>query len=106
MQLSFEPIDINKQNAYREKLARCAQIASDYSFINLWSWGAEYGLQWAWIDDLVWIRQTIPTEILWAPVGDWSDAKWSSILETVSMEAPEQRFLAGCGSQRALGLSL
>jgi hypothetical protein len=58
MQLNFEPIDLNRQEAYQKKLAQCGQIASDYSFINIWGWGPEYGLQWAWHDDLVCIKQT------------------------------------------------
>ncbi len=81
MQLNFEPIDLQRQDAYRQKLARCTQICSDYSFINLWSWGEEYGLQWAWQKDLVWIKQTIPTNTLWAPVGDWTRMDWRTSLQ-------------------------
>lgn len=80
MSFEFEPIRIEQQAAYANKLARCDQIASDYSFINLWGWAREYGLQWAWEDDLVYIRQTQPYPALWAPVGDWSAADWRKIL--------------------------
>lgn len=76
MSLNFEPIQMEQQDAYREKLARCGQIASDYSFINIWGWGPEYGLAWAWQDDLVWIRQEKPEAALWAPVGDWTTVDW------------------------------
>lgn len=61
-------------------LARCGQLASDYSFINLWGWGPEYELQWAWQDDLVWLRQEKPYPALWAPVGDWQAVDWPKAL--------------------------
>lgn len=88
MRLSFEPIDLQRQAAYRQRLAQCSQIASDYSYINLWSWGREYGLQWAWQDHLVWIKQTRPTETLWAPVGDWLKADWPSVLQAAASCCP------------------
>ena len=81
MRLSFEPISLERRSAYQQQLARCGQIASDYSFINLWSWGDEYGLQWAWHEQMVWIKQNRPNEMLWAPVGDWRLADWPSILQ-------------------------
>jgi hypothetical protein len=57
-------------------LARCPQCSSDYSFINLWAWADEYGLMWAWENELVWIQQTLPEPVYWAPVGDWHAADW------------------------------
>jgi uncharacterized protein len=78
--LTFEPIAMERQEEYRRKLALCGQIASDYSFVNLWGWGDEYGLQWAWQDGLVWIRQQKPFQALWAPVGDWSAADFRKVL--------------------------
>lgn len=80
MTMTFEPIQLERQDAYRTKLAQCGSIASDYSFINLWGWGKEYGLQWAWQDDLVWIFQNKPFRSLWAPVGDWSTVNWPDAL--------------------------
>jgi hypothetical protein len=84
MQLAFEPIGLDQQEAYQKRLARCAQIASDYSFTNLFGWGPEYGLEWAWSDGLVWIRQSLPYPALWAPVGDWHAVQWPSMLETAA----------------------
>lgn len=81
MALTFEPITIDRQEEYRAKLARCGQIASDYSFINIWGWAEEYGLSWAWQNGLVWLRQQTPRPVLWAPVGDWSDVDWPKVLE-------------------------
>jgi len=88
MQLNFEPIDLNRQDQYHQKLAQCAQVASDYSFINIWGWGEEYGLEWAWHENLVCIRQTRPTEKLWAPVGDWNGTDWKTTLKAAREHCP------------------
>ena len=76
MNLKFEPISLDKQNDYLELLGKCPQVASDYSFLNLWAWAEDYGLHWAWEDDLVWIKQTYPETLLWAPVGPWNIIDW------------------------------
>lgn len=88
MKLNFEPIDLNRQDDYQERLAQCNQISSDYSFINIWGWGDEYGLQWAWHESLVCIKQSLPTEMLWAPVGDWNSTDWSSLLNAAKENCP------------------
>jgi uncharacterized protein len=80
MPLSFNPINLDKKSSYQKLTAQCPQVSSDYSFINLWGWGPEYGLEWAWEDDLVWIRQTIPTTIYWAPMGAWNRIDWANRL--------------------------
>jgi len=73
----FEPISLERQDEYLERFARCPQKASDYSFINLWGWAEEYGLQWHFGDTHVWLRQTRPHVVHWAPVGPWNDVDWS-----------------------------
>jgi hypothetical protein len=83
MRLSFEPVSLDKQKDYLERLARCPQVASDYSFLNLWAWAGEYGLLWAWDEKMVWIRQTRPREALWAPVGPWEAVSWESYLPSI-----------------------
>jgi hypothetical protein len=35
---------------------------------------------WAWDGDLIWIRQNLPEELLWAPVGLWDAVDWQSRL--------------------------
>ena len=80
MSLQFEPMSLEKQADYLKLLARCPQVASDYSFSNLWGWAEEYGLSWAWQDDCVWIRQSRPEVLYWAPVGPWFDIDWSARL--------------------------
>jgi hypothetical protein len=76
MSLIFEPITLDKQKEYSAYFSMCSQKTSDYSFVNLWGWAEEYGLAWAWSDNLVWIKQTVPQELYWAPVGLWQDADW------------------------------
>ena len=60
MALQFEPIGLERQKEYQKLLAQSPQIASDYSFLNLWGWAEEYGLRWAWEGDCVWIQHTRP----------------------------------------------
>ena len=76
MTLHFEPITLDRQHDYLNHFNRCSQKTSDYSFMNLWGWAQEYGLNWAWSDGLVWIRQTVPEDVYWAPVGHWADVVW------------------------------
>jgi hypothetical protein len=80
MNLTFEPIDMQRQGLYRKLFAACPQKPSDYSFGNLWGWGREYGLQWAFEDDLVWLRRSQSADGLWAPVGDWHSVDWAARL--------------------------
>ena len=77
MPLNFEPISLSNQDEYLDMFRRCPKKSSDYSFINLWGWSDDHGLYWAWSDDAVWIKQTIPNEALWAPVGPWKEIDWS-----------------------------
>ena len=76
MTLRFEPIQLERQNDYAGRLALCPQVVSDYSFFNLWAWAEDYGLVWAWEDDLVWIQQTRPGLLHWAPIGAWEKIDW------------------------------
>jgi hypothetical protein len=78
MTLQFEPIRLEKQQAYLKLLAKCPQVASDYSFINIWAWAEDYGLRWAWDDACVWIQQSRPEVLYWAPIGPWYDIDWAA----------------------------
>ena len=82
LNLNFESITLDRQEDYLTLLAQCPQIASDYSFLNIWGWAEEYELRWAWDEELVWIRQSQPEEYLWAPVGSWDAVDWQSRLNT------------------------
>jgi len=76
MAWQFKPLSLDRQHAYREALELTPEKASDYSFINIWGWAEEHGLEWSWQETCVWIRQTRPTPSLWAPVGDWRELDW------------------------------
>ena len=78
MNFNFEPLSLEKQKDYLELLGQCPQVASDYSFVNLWAWADDYGLRWAWDEKLVWIKQTRPEEVFWAPVGPWNLIDWKN----------------------------
>jgi len=86
MSLSFEPITLEHQSKYTNRLSRCPQLASDYSFVNLWGWAGEYGLLWAWTIDCVWIKQTRPKELFWAPVGLWDEIEWERRLNEIPIK--------------------
>lgn len=74
----FEPITLDRREEYAARLAACPQVASDYSFANIWGWAEEYGLEWAWGEHCVWIRRTKPDVLHWAPVGPWDKVDWSA----------------------------
>ena len=89
MQLSFEPIRLARADEYRAHLARSQQQGSDYSFVNLWGWREVYGLEWAFHEGLVWIRQNLPEPVLWAPVGDWAAVDWRAMADCLK----DRRFI-------------
>ena len=78
MRDGFEAISLARRDEYLERLAKCPQKVSDYSFGNLWGWAEEYGLSWRFGESHVWILQTKPFEVFWAPVGPWTDVDWSA----------------------------
>jgi len=75
----FEHICLKHQDAFKTALCACPEVTSDYAFANLYGWAEHYGLKWRFADGLVWIKQTLPQEILWAPVGDWSKVDWAGM---------------------------
>ena len=79
--MDFEPLSLAGQEEYLDILRHCGCTASDYSFANLWGWAEEYGLTWAFDreNSLVWIKQNIPEEIYWAPVGEW-EQDWKQLM--------------------------
>ncbi len=101
MPQDFEPLTLAGREEYVRRWAACPQKASDYSFGNIWGWRDEYGLEWAFGKEHVWLRQTKPYPALWAPVGPWSTVDWARcpvLSEGVSViRAPET--LAGIWSE-------
>jgi len=82
MALAFEPISLERKQDYLARLMACPEVASDYSLANLWGWAEEYGLEWAFDDQLVWLRQTSPHELWWAPVGNWEKIDWQARIKS------------------------
>lgn len=82
MNLTFEPIRLERQGEYNKLYERCSQSASDYTFANLWGWAEEYDLSWAWDGEMVWVRQGKPDVCYWAPVGRWEDVDWAGRLSS------------------------
>ena len=81
MQMDFEQIQLEKQANYLKALEQCSQKSSDYSFSNLFGWADEYGLTWAWDENLIWIRQSKPQTRLWAPIGPWETIDWGDVFK-------------------------
>lgn len=70
--LNFEPISLEKQKLYHSYFEKTPEQSADYTFVNLYGLKDMYSLEWAFTENLVWIRQRSPYTIYWAPVGDWS----------------------------------
>jgi len=87
MDHTFCPISLDGQAEYNRLLAQCTQKPSDYSFVNLWGWGREYGLEWSFSEECVLIRQTIPQTLYWAPIGNWQETNWNVLLESLPQDA-------------------
>jgi uncharacterized protein len=86
MEKKFHPVSLDGQEEYNRLLAKCSQKPSDYSFVNLWGWGREYGLEWSFRDGCVLLRQTIPHTLYWAPVGNWEETDWGGLLQSLPPE--------------------
>ncbi len=105
--LKFSGVSRRRQEEYEALLAQTPQVASDYSFVNIWAWAGEYDLSWAFQDGLVWLRQTRPFPAYWAPVGNWHEIDWQSRLDGVSEQLPFMRvpeILAGLWLAQAASL--
>lgn len=77
MDSEFAPVCLAGRDAYLERLGRCPVKTSDYAFGNIFGWAEVYGLQWRFGRSHVWLRQTLPEVVYWAPVGPWEGEKWA-----------------------------
>ena len=77
--MNFEPVQLEQAARYHRCLEQTPQVASDYSFANVWGWAREYELEWAFSDNLVWIRQNAPQPVYWAPIGPWNQVDWATV---------------------------
>ena len=76
--LTYEPVCLTGREEYLKRWALCPMKTSDYSFGNIWGWAEEYGLEWGFSATHVWIRQTRPGIVHWAPVGPWNTPDWAN----------------------------
>jgi hypothetical protein len=84
--LNFTPLSMDRKEEYSALFALCAEKASDYSFINIWGWSEERKYEWAFDDDLCWLRLTNgPRPVYWAPVGNWDRPDWAKVLDRVAV---------------------
>lgn len=75
----YEPITLERQVDYMSVLGTCPQVTSDYAYANLYGWSEHYGLSWRFAHNMVWVKQSLPQEIHWAPVGDWTKVDWAAL---------------------------
>jgi hypothetical protein len=80
--LSFVPLSLNCRDDYIDLFSKSCQRASDYSFINIWAWADERDFEWAFDEDLCWLRTMSPSPALWAPIGLWKNKDWRKVLES------------------------
>ena len=81
--MKFVPVTLDLQHDFNNLLNNTSQIASDFSFANVYGWAEVYGLQVAFDQGLAWIRQNKPCPLYWAPMGNW-DVDWKKIIKNLS----------------------
>lgn len=80
--LQFSPVSLELSDAYYNCWQKTPRRSLDYTLANLWGWQKYYGLEWAFAQDLCFLRQTLPRETLWAPLGDWRQCDWPELFKT------------------------
>jgi hypothetical protein len=79
--LKFAAPSMERMKEYLTLFGFCGEKASDYSFINIWSWSEEWRFEWAFGDGLCWLRLVSGAEPVYlAPVGDWNRADWLELI--------------------------
>lgn len=81
--LLFHPITLDETEHFYHMWNLTLERAMTYSMVTLWGWRAYNELEWAFDDNLCWIRPTkFEPNLFWAPVGDWEKADWGSLLHS------------------------
>ncbi len=73
--MNFTPLRLNDKEQYTPYWEALPQHSMDYSFVNIWGWCQYFHLEWAFGDNLCWLKQK-QNNILWAPVGAWESVDW------------------------------
>lgn len=77
----FGSLSLSHKEKYVKLFSAAQELASDYSFVNIWAWHCERNYELAIDDGLCWLRLAKPTFFeLWAPMGDWQ-RDWEKLLE-------------------------
>jgi len=71
--------NVKNKDIYLALYAQNSSPSIDYALANIWGWANYFKLEWAFHDNLCWIRQTHPYPALWAPVGDWNNYDFTKI---------------------------
>lgn len=69
MPLAFSPIALSMREEYERIVLLSDDVSSDYSFANLYAWAEYFTIELAFEEDVLWIRQTTPHTVYWAPRG-------------------------------------
>lgn len=80
----FKPVSLSQKDEYYPLWFATPQRSIDYTLVNLWGWREFYGLEWQFEDNMIWIRQTAPSGVYWAPVGAWTDYDWEGAAPSLS----------------------
>ncbi|MBR4742391.1 MAG: DUF2156 domain-containing protein, partial [Desulfovibrio sp.] len=76
--MTTSSFDLNQRDIYYAFWAQTPCHSIDYTLPNLWGWQRYFGLEWAITQNLIWIRQTKPEPVLWAPLGNWEEIDWET----------------------------
>lgn len=80
----FKAVNLEEREKYYNCWHATPQRSIDYTLANLWGWQEFYGLEWQIEADMIWVRQTSPQKVLWAPIGDWLAYDWQKALPALS----------------------
>lgn len=92
----FQAVSLSEKDKYYDCWLETPQRSIDYTLANLWGWREFYGLEWQFEGKFIWIRQTTPFNVFWAPIGDWNNFDWEKALSSLSgitfSRVPEELF--------------
>jgi uncharacterized protein len=67
-------------------LAQCSQKPSDYSFVNLWGWGREYGMEWSFQGRLCPAQADHSADPVLGSCRELGETDWGGLLESLPPE--------------------
>ena len=80
--LKFTPVNFRQERKYNAFYDQCDEKSSDYTFINMWSWQDKYRYEWAFADNLCWLRHREGEKIVYnCPIGNWRRDDWKELLQ-------------------------